>query len=81
MLKKKICANFQRIIELFTQKIVPKLSKICVWDSGSEIQDPEKAYSGSRILDPGARVKNAPDPGSGSATLLVRSGFGKIWLF
>jgi hypothetical protein len=40
-LKKKIWANFQRIIELFTQKIVTKLSKIWVWD-------PEKTYSGSR---------------------------------
>jgi hypothetical protein len=30
MLKKKIWANFQRIIELFTQKIVTKLSKIWV---------------------------------------------------
>jgi hypothetical protein len=28
MLNKKIWANFQRIIELFTQKIVTKLSKI-----------------------------------------------------
>jgi hypothetical protein len=28
MLKKKIWANFQRILELFTQKIVTKLSKI-----------------------------------------------------
>jgi hypothetical protein len=35
MLKKKIWANFQRIIELFTQKIVSKLSKIWVWDPGS----------------------------------------------
>ncbi len=32
MLKKKILANFQRIIELFTQKIVTKHSKIWVWD-------------------------------------------------
>jgi hypothetical protein len=31
MLKKKMWANFQRIIELFTQKIVTKLSKIWVW--------------------------------------------------
>jgi hypothetical protein len=54
MLKKKIWANFQRIIELLTQKIVTKLSKIWVWD-------PEKP-----IPDPG--VKKAPDPGS--ATLL-----------
>jgi hypothetical protein len=28
LLKKKIWANFQRIMELFTQKIVTKLSKI-----------------------------------------------------
>jgi hypothetical protein len=28
VLKKKILTNFQRIIELFTQKIVTKLSKI-----------------------------------------------------
>jgi hypothetical protein len=34
---------------------------------GSEIRDPEKTYSGSRLPDPG--VKKAPDPGSGSATL------------
>ncbi len=53
-------ANFQRIVEVFTQKIVTKLSKIWVWDPG---------YGKNlfRIPDPG--VKNAPDPGSGSATL------------
>ncbi len=44
LLKKKIWANFQRIIELFMQKIVIKLSKIWFWDP-----DPEKIYSGSRI--------------------------------
>jgi hypothetical protein len=33
--KKKIWANLQRIIELSTQKIVIKLSKIRVWDPGS----------------------------------------------
>ncbi len=48
MVKKKIWANFQRIIELFTQKIVTKLSKIWVWDPGSEVRDPEKTHSGSR---------------------------------
>jgi hypothetical protein len=32
VLKKKICANFQRIIELSTQKIVTKLSKIWGWE-------------------------------------------------
>jgi hypothetical protein len=60
MLKKKIWANFQRIIELFTRKIVSKLSKIWVWDPGSEIRKKPIPYPG---------VKKAPDPGSGSATL------------
>ncbi len=41
-------------IELFTQKIVSKLSKIWVWDPGSEIRD-------SRV---GIRKKPIPDPGS-----------------
>jgi hypothetical protein len=45
VLKKKIWANFQRIIELFTQKIVTKLSKIWVWDPGSRGQK----GTGSRI--------------------------------
>jgi hypothetical protein len=61
VLKKKIWANFQRIMDLFTQKIVPKLSKVWVWDPGS-------GKNLFRIPDPG--VKKAPDPGSGSATLL-----------
>jgi hypothetical protein len=60
MLKKKIWANFQRIVELFTQKLVTKHSKIWVWDPGS-------GKNPFRIPDPG--VKKAPDPGSGSATL------------
>ncbi len=76
VLKKKIWANFQRIIELFTQKIVTKLSKVWVWDPGSEIRDPEKTYSGSRIPDPG--VKKAPDPGSGSATLFKSFWYGVL---
>jgi hypothetical protein len=50
MLKKKIWANFQRIIKLFTQNIVTKLSKIWVWYPGSGIRDPGsgKTYPGSR---------------------------------
>jgi hypothetical protein len=48
MLKKKIWANFKRIIEIFTQKIVSKLSKIWVWDPGSGIGK-------KPILDPGSR--------------------------
>jgi hypothetical protein len=62
VLKKKIWANFLRIIELFTQKIVNKLSKIWVWDPGSEIRDPGSGKNLFRISDPG--VKKAPDPGS-----------------
>jgi hypothetical protein len=41
MLKKKIWANFQRIVEVFTQKNFNMLSNIWVWD-------PEKIYFGSR---------------------------------
>ncbi len=70
MLKKKICASFQRIIELFTQKIVTKLSKIWVWDPRSGIRDPGSGKNLFRIPDPG--VTKAPDPGSGSATLVYR---------
>jgi hypothetical protein len=65
VLKKKIWANFQRIIEL----IVKKLFKIWSWDPGSGIRDPGSGKNPFRIPDPG--VKMAPDPGSGSATLLI----------
>ncbi len=67
VLKKKIWANFKRITELFAQKLITKLSKVWVWDPGSEIRDPEKTYSGSRIQ--GLKRHRIPDPGSGSATL------------
>jgi hypothetical protein len=60
VLKKKIWANFQKIIELFAQKIYTKLSKVWGWDPGS-------GKNLFRILDPG--VKKAPD--GGSATLKV----------
>jgi hypothetical protein len=59
VLKKKIWANFQRIIELFTQKIVTKLSKIWIWDPGSGKKP---------IPDPGSRGQKS----SGSATLRIR---------
>jgi hypothetical protein len=62
VLKEKIWANFQRIIELFTQKIVKKLFKIWSWDAGSEIRDPGSGKNPFRIPDPG--VKKAPDLGS-----------------
>jgi hypothetical protein len=57
MLKKNVWANFQRIIELFTQKFVTKLSKIWVWDPGSEIRDPEKNLF--RISNPGSGVQGS----------------------
>ncbi len=50
MMKKKIWANIQRIIELFTQKIANKLSKICVWD-------PWSGKNPFRIPDPQHRSK------------------------
>jgi hypothetical protein len=62
MLKNTVWANFHRMKELFTQKIVKKLSRIWGLDPGFEIRDPEETYSGSR-------GQKAPDPGSGSATL------------
>jgi hypothetical protein len=49
---------FKELKNFLPQKIVTKLSM----GLGSEIWDPEKTYSGSRIQDPG--VKKAPDPGS-----------------
>jgi hypothetical protein len=66
MIKKKIWANFQRILELFTKKIVKKLFKY-----GLGIRDPRSGIRVRKkpIPDPGSRVKKAPDPGSGSATL------------
>jgi hypothetical protein len=71
VLKKTIWANFQRIIELFTKKIVKKLLKIWSWDPGSEIQDPGSGKNLFRILDPGVKKHLIPDPGSGSATLML----------
>jgi hypothetical protein len=44
------------------------LSEICVWDPESEFRDPRSGKQGSE--NPGSRYQNAPDPGSGSATLL-----------
>jgi hypothetical protein len=60
VLKKKIWANFQRNIELYTKKLSKKLLKIWSWDPGSEIRDPEKTYSGSRIQ--GSKRHRIPDP-------------------
>ncbi len=48
MLKKKIWANFRRIIEVFPQKIFSMLSNIWVWDPRSGIRK-------KPIPDPGSR--------------------------
>ncbi len=52
VLKKKIWANFQRIIELFTQKIVTKLSKILVWY-------PRSGFRKKPIPDPGSLIQGS----------------------
>ncbi len=60
VLKKKIWPNFQRVIELFTQKIVTKLSK-----NGFGIRDPRTGKNLFRILDPRSRGQK----GTGSRIL------------
>jgi hypothetical protein len=60
MLKKKFLGNFQRIVEVFSQKIFNMLSNIWVWDLGSGIRKkpiPDPGFrgqkgTGSRIQDP-----------------------------
>jgi hypothetical protein len=64
MLKKNIWASFQRIIEVFTQKIVTKLSKLWFWDPGS-CMDPRSGIRKKTIPDPGSRGQK----GSGSRIL------------
>jgi hypothetical protein len=61
VLKKKMWANFQRIIELFTKKIVKKLLKIPMV-LGSGIGDPRSGIRKKPIPDPGSRGQKAPDP-------------------
>jgi hypothetical protein len=57
VLKKKFWDNFQRIKELFTQKVVAKLSKIWLWDPRSGIRK-------KPIPDPGSRGQKGTGPGS-----------------
>jgi hypothetical protein len=63
VLKKKIWANFQRIVEIFTQKIVNKLSKLWIWDSRSGIRK-------KPIPDPGSRDQK----GNGSRIRIRNTG-------
>ncbi len=67
MLKKKTLGQFSKNYRTFYSKNCHyALKSMCL---GSEIRDPEKNLF--RIPDPG--VKKAPDPGSGSATLVLLS--------
>jgi hypothetical protein len=59
MLKKKICANFQRILELFTQKLSLSSQKYGFGIRDPD-RDPEKTYSGSRIQ--GSKRHRIPHP-------------------
>jgi hypothetical protein len=70
-MKKKILASFQRIIELFTQKIVTELSKLWVWDPGSEIRDPRSGIRKKPIPDPGSRGQK----GTGSRIRIRKTAF------
>jgi hypothetical protein len=61
--------KFSNNYRTFYPKIFNKLSKIWVWDPGSEIRYPGSGKNLFRIPDLG--VQKAPDPGSGSATLKI----------
>jgi hypothetical protein len=70
MLKKKIWANFQRIIELFTQKIVTKLSKIWVLDPRSGIRKkpfPDLGSRGQKGTGSRIRIRN-----TGGTCILIK---------
>jgi hypothetical protein len=59
MLKKKIWPNFPRIIDVFTQKVVTKPSKIWVWDPGSGVRKKPNPDPGSRgQKGTGPRIRN-----------------------
>jgi hypothetical protein len=67
MPKKKVWVSFYRI-GLFTQKNVSKLSKIWVWDPGSEIRDLGSGKNLFQIPEPGSGSRG--QKGTGSATLI-----------
>jgi hypothetical protein len=63
----KMWANFQRIIDLFTPKIVTKLSKILFWDPRSGIRKkpiPDPGSRGQKGTGSLIRIRNT-DPGQG----------------
>jgi hypothetical protein len=80
VLKKKIWANFQRIIEFFTQKIVTKLSKVWVWDPRSGIRKKPIPDLGSTIQ--GSKRHRIPDPDPQQwfkTVFLISNGSGFKW--
>jgi hypothetical protein len=79
MPKKKIWANFQKIIELFTQKFVTKLSKIWVCDPGSEIRKkiPDPGSKGQKGTGSRIRIRQTDSqhwlPGTGGLFVLIKT--------
>ncbi len=70
VLKKKISANFQRIIELFTPKIGTKLSKVWVWDPGvKKAPDPGSRSTTLARMQYTCRYPRHCTPRSGPAPL------------
>ncbi len=58
--RKKDLGQFTKNYRTFYPKIVINLSKIWVWDPGSDFRDPEKTYSGSGVQ--GSKRHRIPDP-------------------
>ncbi len=74
MLKKKIWPNFP---SFYPKNCHQALNNMGL---GSEIRDPEKTYSGSRIQGSKRHRSRILDPGSGSATLLETLSSGQIYI-
>ncbi len=70
LLTKKSWAKFQRIIELFTQKVVIKLSKIWVWDPGSWK---------NLFRIPGSKRHRIPDPQHCYESMFKFVGCSLVW--
>ena len=82
MVKKKIWANFQRIVEVFAQKIFNMLSNIWIWDPRSGIRKkpiPDPGSRGQKGTGSRIRIRNTAfwmmgGSGSGSDKNNYRSG-------
>ncbi len=79
VLKKKIWTNFQRIIEVFTQKIVTKLSKIWIWDPGSGTREkpiPDPGSRGQKGTGSRIRIRNTALKVTSYFVLILGAGYG-----